>query len=497
MGISSFEDERIPSVPFAADDAIDLAHLFALELELILPERTVLLLAGEPRKPESAERLKLLLERGARRHGARQRDVYHYLGELARGTEARGIAVFTVATHGVSDQGGDFLVATDSLKERTLRTGVAVAELFDEIARASAARRLVLLDACRERLSQGMRGDDESAMAQSFADAIARTIGMVVLSGATLGGFAYDDLERQNGVFTAAVLDGLRGEAPAGPEGFITVRTLADFVQNRVSVWVRHNRPDHVLKSLGIARRIEATAEALPLAPHPKATRERQRYRARREEALARVKDNQGRVLSGALWDQIASLLPVEVPSPEAERLLEEVEALDGTERAQRSLRDFLRELSGGVSLPTSPRKEEQGKQEEASRAELTRPTERRAEVKQVHVGKPATIKWGKPALGAGVLLVAMLLLSLGKGGVSFIWLIWIGLLAGWLAGQLMKGGYGLIGDLIVGVFGSLLGGWLFGLLGMWPGGGLLGSLTVAFLGACILIFLLRLIRRV
>ena len=80
---------------------------------------------------------------------------------------------------------------------------------------------------------------------------------------------------------------------------------------------------------------------------------------------------------------------------------------------------------------------------------------------------------------------------------MNFIWFILIGLLAGWLAGQVMKGGgYGVIGDIIVGILGALLGGWLFGALGIGAGGGLIGSLIVAFIGACILIFLLRIIKR-
>jgi uncharacterized membrane protein YeaQ/YmgE (transglycosylase-associated protein family) len=80
---------------------------------------------------------------------------------------------------------------------------------------------------------------------------------------------------------------------------------------------------------------------------------------------------------------------------------------------------------------------------------------------------------------------------------MSFIWFILIGLVAGWLAGQVMKGGgYGVLGDIIIGIIGALLGGWLFGQLGLWPGGGLIGSLIVAFLGACILIWLLRIIKR-
>src|SRR5262245_26066559 len=69
---------------------------------------------------------------------------------------------------------------------------------------------------------------------------------------------------------------------------------------------------------------------------------------------------------------------------------------------------------------------------------------------------------------------------------MQFLWFILIGIVAGWLAGQVMKGGgYGLVGDLIVGVIGALLGGFLFGLLGI-SAGGLLGSLVTATLGAIV-----------
>jgi uncharacterized membrane protein YeaQ/YmgE (transglycosylase-associated protein family) len=56
-------------------------------------------------------------------------------------------------------------------------------------------------------------------------------------------------------------------------------------------------------------------------------------------------------------------------------------------------------------------------------------------------------------------------------------------------------GGFGLVGDLIVGVIGAILGGWLFSLAGIqW--GGLLGSLLVALIGAMVLLFLLRVIKK-
>ena len=79
---------------------------------------------------------------------------------------------------------------------------------------------------------------------------------------------------------------------------------------------------------------------------------------------------------------------------------------------------------------------------------------------------------------------------------MQFLWFILIGIAAGWLAGQVMKGGgYGIVGDLIVGVIGALLGGCLFGLLGI-SASGLLGSLVTATVGAVILIALLRVIKK-
>ena len=79
---------------------------------------------------------------------------------------------------------------------------------------------------------------------------------------------------------------------------------------------------------------------------------------------------------------------------------------------------------------------------------------------------------------------------------MSFVWFILIGLVAGWLAGKLMKGsGFGILGDIVIGVIGALLGGFLFGMLGISAGGGLIGSLIIATLGAVILLYILRLIR--
>ena len=80
--------------------------------------------------------------------------------------------------------------------------------------------------------------------------------------------------------------------------------------------------------------------------------------------------------------------------------------------------------------------------------------------------------------------------------GTNLIWFLLIGLAAGWLGGKVMRGkGYGLIGDLVIGVVGAFLGAWIFGLLHI-SAGGLIGLLVTAFVGAVVLIWLLRLMKR-
>jgi uncharacterized membrane protein YeaQ/YmgE (transglycosylase-associated protein family) len=76
------------------------------------------------------------------------------------------------------------------------------------------------------------------------------------------------------------------------------------------------------------------------------------------------------------------------------------------------------------------------------------------------------------------------------------VWVVLIGILAGWLAGMITKGrGFGVLGDLIVGILGSLLGSFLFGLIGI-VAYGLLGRLVLSVVGAIVLLWLIRLIKR-
>ena len=80
---------------------------------------------------------------------------------------------------------------------------------------------------------------------------------------------------------------------------------------------------------------------------------------------------------------------------------------------------------------------------------------------------------------------------------MSVLWFLLIGLIAGWLAGKIMKGsGYGLVGDLVIGVVGSVIGGHVFGWLGIGLGlTGFMGAELTALVGAILLILAVRVLR--
>lgn len=332
IGVTTFADPRLAEVPYAVDDAVDLAYLFAVELELIKPDKVTLAITGDPRKEASVKRLRALLGAGASQQTPNMTDIYRMLGDLPVETGPKGLFILSVATHGFSDQGTDFIVAADSRRRRIARTGIPVAEIFDDVSRARSPRRIVLIDACRERLSVETRAggsDPDSKMGEGFAEAISKVEGQVVLSGSTLGGYSYDDHELKNGVFSAGIIDGLMGRATPNDEGFITPVGLAEYVNERVLRWVAANRPDRESGTKGIESRLSGNAARMPLSM---ATDQRERFKSERARARHLVevlrKSSDDDYVTGTMIEDISALATSADPRA-LEPLLERLEELE------------------------------------------------------------------------------------------------------------------------------------------------------------------------
>jgi uncharacterized membrane protein YeaQ/YmgE (transglycosylase-associated protein family) len=84
----------------------------------------------------------------------------------------------------------------------------------------------------------------------------------------------------------------------------------------------------------------------------------------------------------------------------------------------------------------------------------------------------------------------------MNMSGEGFVVILLVGVIAGWLAGQIVRGnGFGLVGDLVVGIIGAFIGGWLLPRLGIHLGVGISAAIFDATVGAIVLLLVVRLVR--
>ncbi len=248
VGVRHFTSDSVEDVPYAVDDAVDLAYVIALErrVGLVSPRRVVLMIAGKPVKPESRGRLRALQDAGADvRFRASAGDIRAALRDQAALAGHDGMLIVSMATHGFLHEGSDFVLGASSVV-RDPATMLSIADMFDVIASSEAQRSLVFIDACRERMVSGTRSVLANAMSVApLVRRLGHTRGQVVFYAAAAGQWAYDNTEARNGVFTKAVIDGIHCGA-AKVRGDVTAETLAGYVERNVHTWIRDNRDPNV-----------------------------------------------------------------------------------------------------------------------------------------------------------------------------------------------------------------------------------------------------------
>jgi TPR repeat protein len=338
VGINTFEDEEIAPLRFAVDDAIDLAFLFSCELGLVAPGRVHLALAGEPQKSDTADELAWLLANRAQRHETRATSLKRLVFNLGKEIGQEGLWALTFSTHGFNLEGEDVIASSDCWSARPASTGVSVPALLSDVAGATSPRRLLLLDTCRSRVRRGARGNDGTGMTASLYAAIAETSGLCVLSSATLGGVSYEDPSAGNGVFTGAVVRGLREGVAGDGKGFVTANSLALYVNQAVIRWVRDKESISAGPNIGITSQMEGIGGALPLAATGEGDVTARRDRRLVELAQVHLESSIGAVITAHDCSEVARLASESAAlSPEMRGLLEAAIAMPPTEEAQRA----------------------------------------------------------------------------------------------------------------------------------------------------------------
>jgi hypothetical protein len=253
VGVQQFHDDTLNPVPFAADDAVDMAYAFVLErrASLVLPQNVVIALAGDPVKKESRERLRKLRELGAIVQKASRKKVVALIEELAERAGRDGIFIISVASHGFNKDGVPYVLAEDS-SFRDHSTWISTSRITDLAATSRATRSLIFIDACRERVIAGARG----ALTISAAPLI-RSMnavqGQAVFFAAAANQYSFDDPVKKNGVFTSGVVNALRCNAAVDARGIVTAGTLADYVERYVLDWIQKHRDPTVRKATQVS----------------------------------------------------------------------------------------------------------------------------------------------------------------------------------------------------------------------------------------------------
>lgn len=264
VGVRKFRSDEILEVPYAVDDAIDLAHRFVMDarLRLVPPHRTVLAIEGDPQKAESAQRLIELRKAGVRVRRADR--LLELLDAQAGAAGANGILIVSFATHGFTASDGQGYVLGAESVFRYPETALALDRIFEITGRSAARRSLILIDACRDRALTGARtgSADPDTAAPLLHKRMRNVKGEVILYAAARGDYAWDDDVSRNGVFTRAVLEALDCRAPKSGD-FVTAAGMHAYVERTVREWRKRN--DKPVGEAVTQASYEGSSEAMPL----------------------------------------------------------------------------------------------------------------------------------------------------------------------------------------------------------------------------------------
>lgn len=335
IGVNQFDDEELTDLQFAVDDAIDLAKTL-VDLGLLTPRRVRFALSGQPLKPATSKALTELIAAGATREEASKSRVLKLLEQVAAESGARGILFVQACSHGfdVDEQG--YIALKESVRSELEDTGLKVATVQRKLRGPEgnptrAVRRLLFVDACRNKAVRppgAARAISSNVSSQSFIDAFKSSRGQASLLAADVGRFSYES--EGNGLFTRSVISGLRGAAPAGPDGVLTLAELSDYVGRAVMEGSRAYGDQYQVTKPDIP----SDAASIPLAIDPKATAAARTAAARRTRLLGVLRTHAGEgAITGAMLDEIAPLVRIDgeksLPDDKLEALLRRLENLE------------------------------------------------------------------------------------------------------------------------------------------------------------------------
>lgn len=277
VGINAFSDDfGLRSLDFAVNDAVAQAHLFVIELKLIPANNTFLCLAGQPTTDPLHQQLAALEKAGVQRVDPRKTAILRALLTVEKiPQDAKDLLVVAISSHGFEDRGTPYAMPTDGLRGLLADTAINLQTVQHRLSKSKAGKRLLILDACRERPSADAKGGDQP-MKAAFRQALAQAAGQAVLLSCDASQVSFENPDLGHGVFTHFLLQAMRGHAAADDRGFITLGSVCDYVAQGVHHWAQRHKPELPAQALQRPSFIGPNdARQIPLAIDP-GMRERQ-----------------------------------------------------------------------------------------------------------------------------------------------------------------------------------------------------------------------------
>lgn len=334
VGVNEFKDKRLSSLEYAADDAVDMAYLFSEKLKLISPSNVWLAIAGQVKKDSTKATLAELRRDGANQAEPRYTDFLGLLTEVPPITRSQGLLVIQISSHGFDDHQTPYVMLHDSLIANLQRTGIPLTTIEEAMSTdpgsPNAARRLLLIDACRSKALEPPKSA-RSGLSQPypapemFTKSFLEAKGQATLSAADKNYYSYEDGSFQQGVFTHFVIEGLTGKVRGDASGLIRIGDLANWVGQQVNSWSKQTKKEQeqvIHVSFG------QDAQAIPLAYD--ATKDLQEVMQRKANAkkllFAAMQANLD-LITGKMFDDIKEKLNT-LEGEKLNKLLAQLEAL-------------------------------------------------------------------------------------------------------------------------------------------------------------------------
>ena len=216
VGVDQFEDSSVVPLRFCSRDAREVRDCFVKELGYLPAENARLLVTGE----KDAGRPSYV-------------NIVDAIQWAADSAGPEGCIVIQISTHGIEG----YVLAEDSRRRSLNATALSLSWIEQTLLNSRCKRRLLIFDACREKVSSdGERGLGGS-MTGDFASAFAQAEGFLTLKSCSSGQYSYEMDEAGHGAFTHFLLEGLRGGAPSNEAGLITVGNLGPWIREQVEKW--------------------------------------------------------------------------------------------------------------------------------------------------------------------------------------------------------------------------------------------------------------------